>query len=234
MNTGPGIFGPRTEAALKAFQAKHKLPRTGVYDAKTAAALNKALASAPKPKTPSKPSSSSSVPLWWQGDSRWGKRTLGKKYTIHAAGCAMTATAMAISKISGKTINPAQLDHYLDTHHGYSGDALMWDVAARSVGLHAAKVPWSLSTINAQLAAGRPVVIGVNYKPGSGGGANGTDHWVTIVGKTVKDGKTLYKVHDPGTGKVTWLKAVNGKLYSASGGGIRPYNSTGQLVVFRK
>ena len=47
--TGPGIFGPHTEAALKEFQGKHGLARTGVYGAGTQAALAKALA---KPAAP--------------------------------------------------------------------------------------------------------------------------------------------------------------------------------------
>ena len=42
MNTGPGIFGPRTEAALKEFQKKHGVPATGYYGPKTRAALREA------------------------------------------------------------------------------------------------------------------------------------------------------------------------------------------------
>lgn len=44
MNTGPGIFGPRTEAAVTAFQRAHHLAPTGVYGSAERAALNKALA----------------------------------------------------------------------------------------------------------------------------------------------------------------------------------------------
>jgi predicted chitinase len=41
MNTGPGVFGPRTEAALKEFQKKHGVPATGYYGPKTRAAFEK-------------------------------------------------------------------------------------------------------------------------------------------------------------------------------------------------
>ncbi|QRN94540.1 peptidoglycan-binding protein [Archangium violaceum] len=41
MNTGPGTFGPRTEVALKAFQAAHGVPATGYYGPKTRAAFKK-------------------------------------------------------------------------------------------------------------------------------------------------------------------------------------------------
>ncbi len=60
--TGPGIFGPKTEAAVKKFQADHKLPTTGFYGDLTHAALKKELAKVsgptkpdPKPGTFTKP-----------------------------------------------------------------------------------------------------------------------------------------------------------------------------------
>jgi predicted chitinase/nucleoid-associated protein YgaU len=42
-DTGPGIFGPQTEASLKAFQADHGVPNTGYYGPLTREALGKAL-----------------------------------------------------------------------------------------------------------------------------------------------------------------------------------------------
>ncbi|KFE63558.1 N-acetylmuramoyl-L-alanine amidase [Hyalangium minutum] len=56
--TGPGTFGPKTEAAVKKFQADHKLPTTGYYGDLTHAALKKELGklggpTAPTPTTPS-------------------------------------------------------------------------------------------------------------------------------------------------------------------------------------
>jgi predicted chitinase len=41
MNTGPGVFGPKTESALKEFQAAHGVPNTGYYGPKTRAAFEK-------------------------------------------------------------------------------------------------------------------------------------------------------------------------------------------------
>ncbi|AKQ69075.1 Negative regulator of beta-lactamase expression [Myxococcus hansupus] len=56
VNTGPGTFGPQTEAAVKKFQADNKLPTTGFYGDLTHAALKKALGSTgPTPTTPTTP-----------------------------------------------------------------------------------------------------------------------------------------------------------------------------------
>jgi LysM repeat protein len=244
MKTGPGIFGPATEAALKKFQASRGVPNTGYYGTLSRAALQKALSGAPAPKAAaskpaaSKPASSGStsvsgVPLYSQSDSRWGGRRLGSSSSISAAGCAMTSVAMAISKISGKPIDPGQLDQYLDTHRGYYGNALVWGTAAAARGLKASKSGWSLSTIDANLKAGKPVVIGVDYKAGSGGGANGTDHWICVVAKkTDSQGRVYYVCHDPAGGKVVNLYASGGKLSGKVGS--RTYRSTGELVTFRK
>ncbi len=51
VNTGPGIFGPRTEKAVEKFQAKHDLKATGIVDTKTFSAILRA-----KPPRSSQPS----------------------------------------------------------------------------------------------------------------------------------------------------------------------------------
>lgn len=42
--TGPGVYGPRTQAAVRAFQKAWGLPITGVAGAHTLAALNNSFA----------------------------------------------------------------------------------------------------------------------------------------------------------------------------------------------
>jgi peptidoglycan hydrolase-like protein with peptidoglycan-binding domain len=54
MDTGPGEFGPNTEAALMAFQSANGVPSTGYYGPLTRAAMQKALGgggSSPSPST---------------------------------------------------------------------------------------------------------------------------------------------------------------------------------------
>ncbi|MFL5343810.1 MAG: LysM peptidoglycan-binding domain-containing protein [Hyalangium sp.] len=174
------------------------------------------------------PTSRDGTPRFRQGDAAWGGRRLGTGSSIAAAGCAMTATSMAISKISGKTINPGQLDQYLDTHHGYSGNGLIWGAAAGARGLGASKQAWNLNTINKQVDAGRPVVVGVDYHAGSNGGANGTDHWIAITGRGRENGHNVYYANDPATGTGITLRQVGNRLV----GGPKNYKTTGELVTF--
>ncbi len=174
------------------------------------------------------PTSRDGTPMYRQGDPQWGSRRLGSSSSLAAAGCAMTATAMAVSKITGKTINPGEMDAWLDRNGGYAGNALMWGKAAQMGGLGASKQAWNFNTINKQIDAGRPVVIGVDYKAGSNGGANGTDHWITITGRGREGGKNVYYANDPATGKQITLSQVGSRL----AGGPSGYKTTGELVTF--
>jgi predicted chitinase/LysM repeat protein len=173
------------------------------------------------------PTSRDGTPMFRQGDPQWGSRRLGTGSSLSAAGCAMTSMAMAVSKITGKVINPGEMDAHLDANGGYSGNALVWGAAAKMGGLGATKSAWSLNTINQQIDAGRPVVIGVDYKAGSNGGANGTDHWIAVTGRG-KDaqGNQVYYANDPATGKQVTLHASGGRLVGGNN-----YKSTGELVV---
>jgi spore coat assembly protein SafA len=172
--------------------------------------------------------SADGTPLFRQGDAAWGGRILGDDSSIASAGCAMTSVAMALSKISGRTITPAELDTHLDRNGGYVGDAIAWGTAAQMVGAGASKPGWSLNAINRQIDAGRPVVIGVDYRAGSGGGGNGTDHWITVTGRGTVNGQPVYYANDPATGRQITLTQSGNQLV----GGPQNYRSTGELVVF--
>ncbi len=51
VKTGPGVFGPQTESAVKRFQGDKNLTADGVYGPKTQAAMNKALGGVTTPPT---------------------------------------------------------------------------------------------------------------------------------------------------------------------------------------
>ena len=200
-------------------------PNDGFDHAPAAASGNKASASAahgPMKDDDGRKFSTSAdgTPKFRQGDAQWGGRRLGTGSSISAAGCAMTSTAMAMSKIAGKVINPGELDAHLDKHGGYSGNGLIWGKAAQMAGLGASKTSFSAANINKQIDAGRPVVIGVDYHAGSNGGANGTDHWIAV---THRKGNTYY-ANDPATGQEISMKMQGGRLI----GGPKNYKSTGE------
>jgi hypothetical protein len=195
-----------------------------------------------QPRTPAQPpppprefnKSADGTPIFKQGDGEWGRTRLGKGgSTIGRSGCAMTCVAMALSKLTGETITPKALDAWLDKNRGYSGDALDWSRAGKMKDVSVTQKPWSLSSLDAQLDAGRPVIVGVDYKKGSNGGAGGTDHWVLVTAKTTgADGKTQYLANDPGTGKQISLSLdAKGRLVGTGADALGQYKTTGQMRV---
>ncbi|QRK13586.1 N-acetylmuramoyl-L-alanine amidase [Archangium violaceum] len=87
MNTGPGVYGPQTEASVKKFQSTWKLGVDGEYGPKTKAALEKALAgqkppaSSPAPSTPAPSTPSTPAPgkvtkpdMKWVPSANYGSR----------------------------------------------------------------------------------------------------------------------------------------------------------------
>ncbi len=72
-HSAPGVFGPKTEAALKAFQKAHGVGATGIYGPQTRAALTKALA-APKPETPTTTTQGKPA-MTWVASPNFSERT---------------------------------------------------------------------------------------------------------------------------------------------------------------
>ena len=134
--------------------------------------------------------SNEGVPLYNQKDEKWKKRILEHRYTIGQYGCAVTSTAMALSKISGSEINPEEMDQYLDDNHGYHNEMILWQIAAQKIGT-TANMMRSMNnkdTIDHSLESGHPCVISVNNKM----------HWVCVAGRNANG---TYIIHDPEGGK---------------------------------
>ncbi|HEX8705544.1 MAG TPA: C39 family peptidase [Myxococcaceae bacterium] len=177
----------------------------------------------------------------YEAGGNWGARYLGEsadtQRTIASRGCAMTSVAMALSKLSGETITPAVLDAFLDAKNGYLGNAIKWDTAGKVTESRIAvakTTAWNLDTVNAELAAGRPVVLGVDYKAGKSGGNLGTDHWVCLTRRDPTE-PNRYFANDPATGtEISFLKQPNGKLLEEQPPTHRkPYKSSGEFVTFK-
>lgn len=182
-------------------------------------------------------------------EGTWGHLALNEslrgkaRSTVAEKGCALTCAAMALSKMTGEVLTPGQLDAHLDAREGYVGNSLRWDLAGGITGgrVEVQRHPkgvWNLGRIDAELAAERPVVIGLHYKPGGdeSRGGGGTDHWVCL---THREGEVYY-ANDPATGEVVrFRKGEQGELIELPDDtgrythGAVAYRSSRQMVTFR-
>lgn len=139
--------------------------------------------------------SNEGVPLYNQKDPQWKDRILEKRFTIGQFGCAVTSTAMSLSKISGSNINPEEMDQYLDDNHGYRNEMIIWQIGAQKIGASAEMLyqTGNKDKVDKSLESGRPCVISVGNSRGPKG------HWVCVAGRNA-DGS--YIIHDPEGGRV--------------------------------
>lgn len=177
---------------------------------------------------------SNGVPIYRQGDSAWGGITLNDDDTIGSAGCAITSVAMAMSAMTGQRIDPSQMDRQLDQTNGYAAGSD--SIADWSKMGGAVQPPVSISrqdgmttgSLDSQLAAGHPVVLGVNY---SGGSDN--SHWMTVTAKGSDASGPFYSVNDPATGTAIKMRpGPGGALVADPSTTSREYRTTGAFVTF--
>ncbi len=131
------------------------------------------------------------VPVISQLDSNWAGAVLGTSSTetVGSAGCAITATAMVLAYYSVRT-DPGSLNSWLTANGGYADDDLLiWDQVDQASGGRVAFSGWlgpDLTTITAELDAGRPVIAEVTL--------NRRQHFVVLTGYT---GSSGYTINDP-------------------------------------
>jgi hypothetical protein len=176
------------------------------------------------------PRSPDGTPLFRQGDPAWSAERLGQAAegpTLSQAGCAVTACAMALSRMSGTIVTPDGLVRYLRKEGGFQGSLLDWSRAAGAVAgvSGAAAGPFDAARLDRELEAGRPVLLRVAHDQ------HGSDrqHWICVTARDSRSG--LYSANDPATGRSTALVLRDGVLASASGEPIR-YASDGRMVTF--
>jgi len=130
-----------------------------------------------------------------QCDSRWKNEPLGTSTTntICKAGCAMSSLAMYLTT-RGHSMNPSQLNAWLNQHGGYAqSDLLVWSAvdSAFSVSYQGQETSVDVDTLQKGLAACHGIIANVR----------GGSHWVLLTGYAGNDN---FYVNDPGFAQSTY------------------------------
>jgi len=175
-------------------------------------------------------SPSGSTPLFRQGDPAWRTERLGvsgEGPTLARAGCALTACAMALSRIGGTVLTPDALLRHLRDCGGFQGPLLDWSVAGSAIPGATCATPGALDReqLDRELDAGRPVLLRVVHDVQG----HPRQHWICVTGRDSGSGR--YTANDPATGRTTLLASAGGALASLDGEPVR-YASDGRMVRF--
>ncbi len=197
--TGPGVFGPQTEAATRAFQQANGLSVTGVVDGATAQAMATA-----KPKPPA---TSVTPPYISQLQTN-----------MPNSFCGPTTTAMiarAFGKLGGFSGPGAA--NWLAAQAGIGADGTGYDGIQRmagKVGLTSTVSGFGtpLAFVDQQLAAGALVAANGNARI-SGATRSDAGHWIVVYGK---DAQGNYLVHDPANASLATMTPARLTQYFAT------------------
>jgi hypothetical protein len=170
------------------------------------------------------------TPLFRQGDAAWRTERLGTAAdgpTLAHAGCAVTACAMALSRMDGTVVTPDALLRHLRASGGFQGPLLDWSAAGSAISAkpRAAASDLDCGGVDRELDAGRPVLLRVVHDVGG----QPRQHWICLTSRDVRTGR--YTAADPATGHTTLLTRTDGALASAAGEPVQ-YASDGRMVTF--
>lgn len=170
------------------------------------------------------------TPLFRQGDPAWRTERLGVAGdgpTLAHAGCAVTACAMALSRLGGTLLTPDALVRHLREAGGFQGPLVDWGVAGAAVRGAPRACPGELDGpgMDRELDAGRPVLLRVTHDVQG----LSRQHWICLTGRDPRTGQ--YTANDPATGHTTALVRSGGALASVPGEPVR-YASDGRMVTF--
>jgi len=170
------------------------------------------------------------TPCFRQSDPAWRTERLGVSGdgpTLAQAGCAVTACAMALSKLGGTVLTPDALVRHLRDAGGFQGPLLDWSAAGSAIHAGPQATPGALdcAELDRELDAGRPVLLRVAHdvqgKP--------RQHWICLTGRDRGTGQ--YTANDPATGRSTVLARAGTGLASLGGEPVQ-YSSDGRMVTF--
>jgi LysM repeat protein len=176
------------------------------------------------------PSAADPTPRFRQGDPAWRAERLGvsgEGPTLAQAGCALTACAMALSRLGGTTLTPDALLRHLRASGGFQGPLLDWSAAGSAIPGATRASPGALDCagVDRELDAGRPVLLRVVHDVQG----QPRQHWICLTGRDPGTGR--YTANDPATGRATVLARAGGALASLGEEPIR-YTSDGRMVTF--
>ncbi len=116
-----------------------------------------------------------------QRDASWGDISLnGTKYTLADAGCLITSMAMVMTHYGYRDVTPATINADPNNFASYYPAYLLYTINVD--GVSASRID---TTINATLASGNPVILGLNVFGGT--------HFIVLTGRNA-DG---YIMRDP-------------------------------------
>ncbi|MBU6141515.1 C39 family peptidase [Patescibacteria group bacterium] len=116
-----------------------------------------------------------------QRDAAWGDQSLnGTKYTLADAGCLVTSMAMVMTHYGYRDVTPATIDADPNNFASYYPAYLLYTINVD--GVTASRVG---ATINATLATGNPVILGLNVFGGT--------HFIVLTGRDANG----YIMRDP-------------------------------------
>jgi spore coat assembly protein SafA len=192
MATGPGTFGPRTEAALKAFQTANNIAPTGKFGPTTQAAMQKGgIPASATTATSDASTSTSRIPTLRQGDAASSK--------VRSVGCGITSATMAINGLTGKHMTPDQFyaKHGFSLNGGMEANGLK---VTNMSNLHSG----NMSTENKAwdvfknaTGNGKVVMFAANGQPFTKGSYG---HIMLATGTSTVNGQRMVTFNDPATG----------------------------------
>lgn len=197
MSTGPGIFGPQTEAATRRFQSDHGLEPSGRVGSGTRAAMARTLSS----RAPAPAGQGLAVPYISQLSSSGGADDWNAQSNCGPTSMAMIARAFGVHPewLDGTLVN------WLGEQGGVGAAGAGWpqvQAMARAAGLSAGEPMYGddLAWVRRQLAAGNLIAANgdrrvtldhASFDDGVSGG-----HWIVVTG-VLPNGN--FSVLDPST-----------------------------------